>query len=114
MKRIFQRAFTLFVAILFCSVSAIAASTTTPAATIEAASSTAHVAEVPVPTPDVAAPTVDKTPTIIPTAPQLDSAGYVLMDANTGMILAHKNMHEKMQPASLTKLMTLFLTFQAL
>ena len=127
MKRIFQRAFTLFVAILFCSVSAIAASTTTPAATtattpasaptaatIEAASSTAPVAEVPVPTPDVAAPTVDKTPTIIPTAPQLDSAGYVLMDANTGMILAHKNMHQQMQPASLTKLMTLYLTFQAL
>ncbi|OGT42223.1 MAG: serine-type D-Ala-D-Ala carboxypeptidase [Gammaproteobacteria bacterium RIFCSPHIGHO2_12_FULL_40_19] len=36
------------------------------------------------------------------------------MDANTGMIIAHKNMHQEMQPASLTKLMTLYLTFQAL
>lgn len=105
MKRIFQRAFALFVAISFCAVTAFA---NTPPTT------TAPVTQAPVPTPNVPAPTIDKAPTIIPTAPQLNSAGYVLMDANTGVILAHKNMHQKMQPASLTKLMSLYLTFQAL
>lgn len=133
MKRIYQRAFQLFLAISFCTTSALAstqatAPTTTAAtnaptaATIEANSSKTSTAEAPVPTPNppasitvsTATPTVDKTPTVIPTAPALNSAGYVLMDANTGMILAHKNMHQQMQPASLTKLMTLYLTFQAL
>ncbi|PIZ03445.1 MAG: serine-type D-Ala-D-Ala carboxypeptidase [Gammaproteobacteria bacterium CG_4_10_14_0_8_um_filter_38_16] len=59
-------------------------------------------------------PAPNHQPTIIPQAPNLDANGYVLMDANTGMIIAHKNMHQKMQPASLTKLMTLYLTFEAL
>lgn len=125
MKRIFQRATTLFVAIALTTVSAMA-STTNPkpapsqlqtaptAATIEANSSTAPVAETPVAMPAVATTTAVKAPTVTPTAPQLNSAGYVLLDANTGMILAHKNMHKQMQPASLTKLMSLYLTFQAL
>lgn len=65
----------------------------------------------PAPTP-IAAPAAK--PAIIPTAPELNSKGYVLMDANTGMVLAHKNMHERMEPASLTKLMTLYLTSEAL
>lgn len=51
---------------------------------------------------------------IIPSAPTLSARGYVLMDADTGKILAQNNMNERMAPASLTKLMTLFLTFQAL
>lgn len=60
-------------------------------------------------------PTVNNTqPIITPQAPDLSSHGYVLMDASTGTILAHKNMNKVMQPASLTKLMTLYLTFQAL
>lgn len=67
-----------------------------------------------VPTPAMITPTADAHPTIIPQAPDLESNGYVLMDANTGIILAHKNMHQILQPASLTKLMTLYLTFQAL
>ncbi len=132
MKQIYQRAFALFLAIVFCTTNALAVTSTTSATqttavpitspvaattntTAATTTSAAPQAEVPVPTPNpTITPTVDNTPTIIPTAPQLNSAGYVLMDANTGMILAHKNMHQKMQPASLTKLMTLYLTFQAL
>lgn len=56
----------------------------------------------------------DTTPAIIPAAPALDAKAYVLMDANSGTIIANKNMDDKLQPASLTKLMTLYLTFQAL
>jgi len=53
-------------------------------------------------------------PTVIPPAPDIDAKGFVLMDAKTGTILAQKNMHKKMPPASLTKLMTLYLTSEAL
>lgn len=68
-----------------------------------------------VPIPNaVITPTANQQPSVIPQAPNLNANGYVLMDANTGMIIAHKNMHQKMEPASLTKLMTLYLTFQAL
>ena len=65
----------------------------------------------------VATPTVDPAPTapsIIPTAPLLNSSGFVLMDANSGMVLAQKNMNEHMAPASLTKLMTLYIASAAL
>lgn len=63
----------------------------------------------PAQTPHPASP-----PTLVPPPPNMDVKGYVLMDANTGIILAQKNMDERLQPASLTKLMTLYLTFQAL
>lgn len=53
-------------------------------------------------------------PVIIPKAPSLNAKGYVLMDANSGTIIAEKNMHKRMPPASLTKLMTLYVTSQAL
>lgn len=112
MKTIYQRAFQLFLVTAFCATTAFANTTTTAPAAAPVA--TPATAEAPVPTPAIATPMVDKAPTIVPTAPQLNSAGYVLMDANSGMILAHKNMHQTMQPASLTKLMTLYLTFQAL
>lgn len=72
------------------------------------------VIEPPIATPTLNVSAPQQQPQIIPTAPNLASSGYVLMDANTGIIIAHKNMHQKMQPASLTKLMTLYLTFNAL
>lgn len=53
-------------------------------------------------------------PSIIPSPPALNAKAYVLMDANSGNIIAQKNMDQKLAPASLTKLMTLYLTFQAL
>lgn len=46
--------------------------------------------------------------TIIPAPPTLDAKGYILMDANTGIVLAGKNIDTPMAPASLTKLMTLY------
>ncbi len=53
-------------------------------------------------------------PALIPPAPRLSARSYVLMDANTGKILAQKKMSARVAPASLTKIMTLYLTFQAI
>lgn len=55
-----------------------------------------------------------KFPTIVPPAPDIDAKGYVLMDAKSGIILAQKNMNKRLPPASLTKLMTMFVTSQAI
>lgn len=60
------------------------------------------------------APKLAAQPLIIPAAPNIDAKGYVLMDANSGKILANKDQDKRMQPASLTKLMTLYITEQAL
>lgn len=53
-------------------------------------------------------------PSIIPPPPNIDSKGYVLLDVNSGAVLAQSNMNQRMAPASLTKLMTLYLIFQEL
>lgn len=43
----------------------------------------------------------------------LESKGAVLMDAGTGTVLYEKNSHEAMPPASVTKIMTLLLIYEA-
>lgn len=48
----------------------------------------------------------------IPTAPQLSARSYVLMDYSTGELLASQNPHERVPPASLTKLMTAYIAEQ--
>lgn len=54
------------------------------------------------------------TPVLIPAAPNIDAKGYVLIDANSGYIIAKKNVNKRMPPASLTKLMTLYIAASAL
>ncbi len=66
------------------------------------------------PTMANAGPSAKRAPIIIPPSPDVNAEAWVLMDAATGQILAQKNMDQRRQPASLTKLMTLYLTFQAL
>jgi len=48
--------------------------------------------------------------------PQIDisSPSAILMDAGTGTILFEKNPHEKMEPASITKIMTMIIAFEAI
>lgn len=53
-------------------------------------------------------------PVISPTAPDLNVKSYVLMDADSGKILAEKNMDQKLAPASLTKLMTMYVISKAI
>ncbi|HSP32358.1 MAG TPA: serine-type D-Ala-D-Ala carboxypeptidase, partial [Halomonas sp.] len=54
----------------------------------------------------VAAQVIPQPQTIIPAAPQLAASSWILMDANSGRILAEHNSDERLPPASLTKLMT--------
>jgi serine-type D-Ala-D-Ala carboxypeptidase (penicillin-binding protein 5/6) len=51
---------------------------------------------------------------IIPSPPTVDAKGFILMDANTGAILAGQDIDTRMAPASLTKLMTLYQIASAL
>src|SRR5258705_5572641 len=44
----------------------------------------------------------------------LDAKAAIMIDANTGAVLYAYNEHEKMQPASLAKIMTVYLTLDAL
>ncbi|MBS4097878.1 MAG: D-alanyl-D-alanine carboxypeptidase [Sulfuricella sp.] len=49
-----------------------------------------------------------------PPVPEIAARGYVLIDFNSGQSIAEHNASERMEPASLTKLMTAYLTFSAL
>ena len=46
---------------------------------------------------------------LIPSEPQIAATAYVVMDADTGRVIASKNLHEKFAPASLTKMMTAYI-----
>lgn len=59
-------------------------------------------------------PKLSHPPRVIPRVPDIESSAFVLMDANSGAILAQKNMNQRVAPASLTKLMTLYVASQAL
>ncbi|HWU69542.1 MAG TPA: D-alanyl-D-alanine carboxypeptidase family protein [Stenotrophobium sp.] len=47
----------------------------------------------------------------VPTAPTLDAHSYVLMDYQSGEIIASMNPDERVQPASITKLLTIYIAF---
>ena len=49
-----------------------------------------------------------------PNVPEIAARGYLLQDFNSGQIIAEKNSHEQMEPASLTKLMTAHIIFSEL
>ncbi|MEN2270002.1 D-alanyl-D-alanine carboxypeptidase [Vibrio diabolicus] len=51
-------------------------------------------------------------PTVVPNAPELSSRGYVLMDFHTGKVLVERDAHKRLNPASLTKLMTAYVAGQ--
>ncbi|MEA5445474.1 D-alanyl-D-alanine carboxypeptidase family protein [Gammaproteobacteria bacterium AB-CW1] len=50
----------------------------------------------------------------IPSAPSVDAESYVLLDYNSGRILADKDPEKAVEPASITKVMTGYVVFQAL
>ena len=52
--------------------------------------------------------------TVMPDAPNVDARHYVLLDPASGQILAAREADTSTPPASITKLMTTYLTFQAL
>jgi D-alanyl-D-alanine carboxypeptidase (penicillin-binding protein 5/6) len=52
--------------------------------------------------------------TPIPTAPQVDARAYILVDFQTDKVLAAKDAVARLEPASLTKLMTAYIVFEQL
>ena len=50
----------------------------------------------------------------LPAAPAIAAKAYLLLDFNSGQTLVARNPQERVEPASLTKLMTAYLTFAAL
>lgn len=52
--------------------------------------------------------------TMIPGVPQIDAESYVLIDYNSGKVLAEQNADERRDPASLTKMMTSYVIGQAM
>jgi len=62
-----------------------------------------------------AAPGTPATQAIpIPAAPTVQAKGYIVMDFLTGQVLAESNADERLEPASLTKLMSAYAVFHAL
>jgi len=51
---------------------------------------------------------------LIPGAPTVDAKAYILIDSTTGSVLAANNPDQRVPPASLTKLMTLYVVFDQL
>ncbi len=49
-----------------------------------------------------------------PPAPELSAKSYILIDFESGRVLAEKNPDETLEPASITKLMTAYAAFRAL
>jgi len=73
----------------------------------------------PAPAPAAAAPAapVPATPggaMSVPSAPEVDARAYLLIEYTTGKVLAERNANARMEPASLTKLMTCYVVFNAL
>jgi D-alanyl-D-alanine carboxypeptidase (penicillin-binding protein 5/6) len=47
-------------------------------------------------------------PMVVPDPPEIEGTGYILVDADSGYVMAQHNANERMAPASLTKLMTMY------
>lgn len=62
----------------------------------------------------VVAPTAFSAPIVVPDPPQIAAKGYVLIDYNSGTVLAEKAKDTKLSPASLTKMMTSYVIGQEL
>jgi serine-type D-Ala-D-Ala carboxypeptidase (penicillin-binding protein 5/6) len=55
-----------------------------------------------------------QTPFPAPQPPEIEARAYLLIDTTANQVLASKNADQPVEPASLTKLMTAYLVFDAL
>lgn len=62
--------------------------------------------------PDITVPT--STPVTSTTNLELESGSAILIEQNSGKVLYEHNSHEKLRPASVTKVMTILLIMEAL
>jgi serine-type D-Ala-D-Ala carboxypeptidase (penicillin-binding protein 5/6) len=102
------RSFIAFAAAALVTSSAFAAHKKHPAPPPPPAAST------PAPVSTPAAPAGLPGSGAIPTPPQVDARAYIVIDSRTDKILAAKDATARMEPASLTKLMTAYIVFQEL
>jgi len=51
---------------------------------------------------------------LIPDPPAIGASGYILVDANSGEVIAKNNANERIEPASLTKIMTTYVIADAI
>ncbi len=51
---------------------------------------------------------------LIPAAPSVAASSFILLDFNSGKVLAEKNADQRLAPASLTKIMTVYVIFREL
>jgi D-alanyl-D-alanine carboxypeptidase (penicillin-binding protein 5/6) len=63
---------------------------------------------------EAAAPAASAVPIALPTPPALPVKSAYLVDFASGEVLLERNPHERLEPASVTKLMTAYVVFQAL
>lgn len=54
------------------------------------------------------------TALLTPSSPVIDAAAHILLDYHSGQVLAENSADERMEPASLTKLMTVYVVFSEL
>ena len=126
-SKMFMRPFTLSCALAFaiCAIPGAAlaqAGTPAPAAVTTTSALPNPLAAAPKPaatpaaTPAASAPTLTPLAQIpgTPAAPTVNAAAWMLVDMLSGQILASSNAEDRREPASLTKLMTTYLVFQAL
>jgi len=82
---------------------------------VAAAAQPASAAPAPAPAPAAAAPTAAAPAgNPIPQPPAVEARAYILLDHDSGRVLAEAHADERMEPASLTKLMTSYAVFAAL
>src|SRR5690349_7442283 len=64
--------------------------------------------------PVIPVATQPQMPAFTPSAPNIDASAYILIDATSGKVIAEKNADQRLPPASLTKLMSMFIVSSAL
>jgi D-alanyl-D-alanine carboxypeptidase (penicillin-binding protein 5/6) len=64
--------------------------------------------------PIIPIPTQPQQPTFTPSAPNLEGSSYILLDSSSGKIIAEKGADTRLPPASLTKLMSMYIFSLAL
>jgi D-alanyl-D-alanine carboxypeptidase (penicillin-binding protein 5/6) len=83
--------------------------TLTAALLLSAAQLSPALAQAPAPQPTPATPSAP-----VPSPPTVPTSGYILVDYDSGRVLASQRPDERMEPASITKLMTGYIVFAAL
>ncbi|HEX4045531.1 MAG TPA: D-alanyl-D-alanine carboxypeptidase family protein [Gammaproteobacteria bacterium] len=64
--------------------------------------------------PIIPVPTQPQQPSFTPGTPKLDAKSYILIDATSGKVIVQKDADAQLPPASLTKLMSLYIISSAL